>query len=102
MQEYWSGLSFPPPGSLPNPGIESVPPAFTGVPGKHLVSRITVGRPELSSKTKPRQPRTSPPRISEFVQMLKIITDNHQITLLEHQNPWNFLQIIVASMCFKK
>ena len=21
-QEYWSGLSFPPPGHLPNPGIE--------------------------------------------------------------------------------
>ena len=23
-QEYWSGLSFPPPGDLPNPGIEPV------------------------------------------------------------------------------
>ena len=22
MQEYWSGLPFPPPGDLPNPGIE--------------------------------------------------------------------------------
>ena len=22
-QEYWSGLSFPPPGDLPDPGIES-------------------------------------------------------------------------------
>ena len=22
-QEYWSGLPFPPPGDLPNPGIES-------------------------------------------------------------------------------
>ena len=21
-QEYWSGLSFPPPGDLPNPGVE--------------------------------------------------------------------------------
>ena len=26
-QEYWSGLSFPPPGDLPNPGIKPVPPA---------------------------------------------------------------------------
>ena len=26
-QEYWSGLSFPPPGDLPDPGIEPVPPA---------------------------------------------------------------------------
>ena len=30
-QEYWSGLSFPPPGDLPNPGIEPAsltPPAL--------------------------------------------------------------------------
>ena len=26
-QEYWSGLPFPPPGDLPNPGIEPRPPA---------------------------------------------------------------------------
>ena len=29
-QEYWSGLSFPPPGDLPDPGIEPVPPALAG------------------------------------------------------------------------
>ena len=27
-QEYWSGLSFPPPGDFPNPGIEPVSPAL--------------------------------------------------------------------------
>ena len=27
-QEYWSGLSFPPPGDLPHPGIESWSPAL--------------------------------------------------------------------------
>ena len=27
-QEYWSGLAFPSPGDLPNPGIEPVPPAL--------------------------------------------------------------------------
>ena len=27
-QEYWSGLSFPFPGDLPDPGIEPVPPAL--------------------------------------------------------------------------
>ena len=26
--EYWSGLSFPPPGVLPNPGIETESPAL--------------------------------------------------------------------------
>ena len=28
-QEYWSGLPFPSPGDLPNPGIETASPAFT-------------------------------------------------------------------------
>ena len=27
-QEYWSGLPFPPPGVLPDPGIKTVSPAF--------------------------------------------------------------------------
>ena len=27
-EEYWSGLPFPPPGHLPNPGIEPGSPAF--------------------------------------------------------------------------
>ena len=26
MQEYWSGLPFPPPGNLPHPGIEPLSP----------------------------------------------------------------------------
>ena len=29
QQEYWSQLPFPPPGDLPNPGIEPLSPAFT-------------------------------------------------------------------------
>ena len=29
-QGYWSGLPFPTPGDLPNPGIKSVSPALTG------------------------------------------------------------------------
>ena len=33
--------------SSQSPGIESVPPALTGATGNPLVSRITVGRPEL-------------------------------------------------------
>ena len=28
-QEYWSGLPFPPPGALFNPGMESTSPAMT-------------------------------------------------------------------------
>ena len=29
-QEYWSGLPFPSPGDLPNPGIEPKSPALAG------------------------------------------------------------------------
>ena len=41
-QEYWSGLPFPSPGDLPNPGIEPMYPALAGgffttePPGKPL------------------------------------------------------------------
>ena len=29
-QEFWSGLTFPPPGDLPDPGIKPTPPALPG------------------------------------------------------------------------
>ena len=29
-KEYWSGLPFPPPGDLPNPGIKPTSPALAG------------------------------------------------------------------------
>jgi len=29
-QEYWSGLPFPPPGDLTDPGIKPVSPALSG------------------------------------------------------------------------
>ena len=29
-QEYWSGLPFPSPGDLPDPGMEPTSPALTG------------------------------------------------------------------------
>ena len=29
-QEYWTGLLFPSPGDLPDPGIEPASPALTG------------------------------------------------------------------------
>ena len=44
-QEYWSRLTFPPPGDLPDPGIEPASPVLTGrffttvPPGKPLMTR---------------------------------------------------------------
>ena len=45
-QEYWSGLPFPPPGHLPDPGIESRSPALQAdtllseSPGKPFIEHI--------------------------------------------------------------
>ena len=47
-QEYWSGLPFPSPGDLPNPGIEAGSPTLQAdalpsePPWKPLLPKITV------------------------------------------------------------
>ena len=57
-QEYWSGLPFPPPGDLPEPGIEPVSPASAGgfftaePPGKPCVELDPVGKKEQVQQTK--------------------------------------------------
>ena len=49
-QEYWSGLQFPSPGDLPNPGLEPRSPAFQAdaltseLPGKPANAKISIGR----------------------------------------------------------
>ena len=39
-QEYWSGLSFPSPGDIPNPGVEPMYPALQAgyLPSESLFS----------------------------------------------------------------
>ena len=41
-QEFWSGLPFPPPGDLPNPGIEPASPALAG----RFFTTETPGKPK--------------------------------------------------------
>ena len=43
-QDYWSGLPFPSPGDLPNPGIEPVSPALQAdsLPLNHQESLVLV------------------------------------------------------------
>ena len=49
-QEYWSGLPFPSPGDLPNPGLKLTSPALAGrfftpePPGKHNYNIIDTRR----------------------------------------------------------
>ena len=51
MQEYWSGLPFPSPGDLPDPGIEPRSPALqvdalpSEPPGKPLGQRAWIQTP---------------------------------------------------------
>ena len=51
-QEYWSGLPFPPPGDLPDPGIEPGFPALqvnslpSDLPGSPKVTQLVSGKSE--------------------------------------------------------
>ena len=40
-QEHWSGLPFPPPGDLPNPGIEPASLTFPALAGKFFSTSTT-------------------------------------------------------------
>ena len=37
-QEYWSGLPCPPPGDLPDPGIEPLSPMFLALAGRFFTA----------------------------------------------------------------
>ena len=43
-QEYWSGLPFPPPGDLPNPGINPVSLASSELAGGFFITKLS-GKP---------------------------------------------------------
>ena len=43
-QEYWSGLPFPPPGVLPDPGIKPASPVFLALVGR-LFTTEPPGKP---------------------------------------------------------
>ena len=45
-QEYWNGLSFPPPGDLPDPGSEPVSLASPILAGKFFTTTPWPGKPE--------------------------------------------------------
>ena len=55
-QEYWGGLPFPPPGDLPNPGIES-------------------GSPELRTDSLPTEPPGKP--TEPYTKWISVQVDLH-------------------------
>ena len=56
-QEYWSGLPFPSPGDLPDPGIEPWSPAFQAdtltsePPGKYIIQNARLDETQAGIKT---------------------------------------------------
>ena len=44
-QEYWSGFPFPPPGDLPDPGIEPVSPVSPALQVDSLPTTEPLGKP---------------------------------------------------------
>ena len=48
-QEYWSGLPFPPPGDLPNPGIKPVFPATPALAGGFFYHWASWGAPSIKA-----------------------------------------------------
>ena len=54
MQESWSGLQFPPPRDLPDPGIEPVSPVFPALVGLHFTTEPP-GKPQTPKSIVPLQ-----------------------------------------------
>ena len=46
-QEYWSGLPCPPPGGLPNPGIEPLSLMSPALAGEFFIASTTLEAPAL-------------------------------------------------------
>ena len=77
-QEYWSGLPFPPPGDLPNPGIEPVSPVS----------------PELASAFF----TTEPPGNPKYSLISKIVQWTHMV-IRRHNEFYLKKKVIQSSLC---
>ena len=49
QQESWSGLPFPPPGDLPIPGVEPMPPVSPALAGRFFTTEPP-GKPSIFSR----------------------------------------------------
>jgi len=50
-QEYWSGLSFPPPWDLPNPGIKPASPVSPALQADSLPAKPLEKPPSMEKAT---------------------------------------------------
>ena len=104
-QEYWSGLSFPSPGNLPDPGIEPWPPALQT---DCLLTKLK-GSPEYSLIPPPHR-HGQPPPLSASTRVVHLIvtigTHRHHpksIVYTRVHSWWctfyAFVQCIMTSTC---
>ena len=68
-QEYWSGLPFPPPGDLPDPGIDPVSPVAPALAGRLFTTELLGKAPEIPGQG------TKISRAKEQVRPCAVITE---------------------------
>ena len=111
-QEYWSGLTFPPPGDLPNPGIEPVSPTlagglFTTEPpgkpdgrwGKEMEKRE---RREKGEERKGEQEKERKQRIKKGEKPLASASSSWELWLILAPNAWDTYLDLSESKCHRK
>ena len=59
-QEYWDGLPSPPPGDLPDPGIEPLSPVSFALVGRFFITEPSGKPPEWAKVAHPKKECTVP------------------------------------------
>ena len=83
-QEYWSGLLCPPPGDLPDPGIEPVPLKSPGLAGRFFTTS-TIWEAHHHTESSP-NPHLSSAEIRPVLQMRKLRPQSHKAGNQEAQD----------------
>ena len=87
-QKYWSGLPCPPPGDLPNPGIE---PGFPTLQADSLPAEPPGKPPHLLKQWKSRTLISSAGKVVEQQKLLLITGENTECYSQLQQIVWQFL-----------
>ena len=69
-QEYWSGLPFPSPGDLTNPGIEHTSPVSPPLAGRFF-TMVPPGKPHLKESRMQKQNKTKNPILYHIQNLTK-------------------------------
>ena len=89
-QEYWSGLPFPPPGNLPNPGIEPTSPMFPTLAGRFFTTSATWEATLYNTGTEKSQSLVEDAYTWRY-------TPNAWANLYEHDWTWTHVHILESS-----